>query len=80
MSKTVVNRFKDAASVAENTASALIKKIHDLLEIKPEIHLMLTGGTVGIASLAALNANSDRSGIDFGRVNLWWGDERYVES
>lgn len=80
MSKTVVNRFKDAASVAENTASALIKKLHDLLEIKPEIHLMLTGGTVGIASLAALNANSDRSGIDFGRVNLWWGDERYVES
>ena len=80
MTKTVVNRFKDAASVAENTAAALIKKLEELLLAKPEVHLVLTGGTVGIASLAALRANPDRQKIDFTKVHFWWGDERYVSS
>lgn len=80
MSKTVINRFKDSASVADNTAAALIKKLEDLLASKSEVHLVLTGGTVGIATLAALNANVDSSKIDFSRVNLWWGDERFVEA
>lgn len=80
MAKTVVNRFKDATSVADNTAAALIKKLQELLDNKPEVHLVLTGGTVGIATLAALSANPDRVKVDFTRVHLWWGDERFVSS
>ena len=80
MSKTVVNRFSDSQSVARNTAERLIAKLTELLAHQEEVHLVLTGGTVGIATLAELNANQDKNQVDFERVNFWWGDERFVES
>lgn len=80
MSKSVVNRFSDLNSVAENTAAKLIAKLADLLVKKDQVHLVLTGGTVGIATLASLSANPDRQKIDFSRVHIWWGDERFVAS
>ena len=80
MSKTVVNRFSDINSVADNTAAKLIEKLVSLLSVKDEVHLVLTGGTVGIATLASLWANPARNAIDFTRVNFWWGDERFVAS
>ena len=78
MSKTVVNRFSDINSVADNTAAKLIEKVASLLAAKDEVHLVLTGGTVGIATLASLCENPAHTDIDFTRVNFWWGDERFV--
>lgn len=78
MSKTVVNRFSDINSVADNTAARLIEKLISLLAVKDEVHLVLTGGTVGIATLASIWANPSHTDIDFTRVNFWWGDERFV--
>jgi 6-phosphogluconolactonase len=80
MSQAQVNRFNDAASVAEYAAQALIDKLQTLLEAKDEVHLVLTGGTVGIATLAALRDNTARGLVDFKRVHFWWGDERFVAS
>ena len=77
---SVVHRFADGAAVARNVAEQLIKSLSGLLESQPEVNLMLTGGTVGIASLAELAAHEDRDTVDFSRVNFWWGDERYVPS
>lgn len=74
----VVHRFKDGNSVAHNVATELIKNLRDLLSAQPEVHLMLTGGTVGIASLAELGSHPERDSVDFSRVHFWWGDERYV--
>ena len=73
-----VNRFKDANSVAQNVATELIAKLNSLLSEKDEVHLMLTGGTVGIASLSALGSHPERDSVDYKRVHFWWGDERYV--
>ena len=78
-SKDIVHRFKDMNSVAENTAAKLIGELRVLLENKNEVHLVLTGGTVGIATLSAVAENPSHSEIDFTRVNFWWGDERFVE-
>lgn len=80
MSKTVVNRFSDINSVADSTAAKLIEKLASLLAAKDEVHLVLTGGTVGIATLASVWANTSHADIDFTRVNFWWGDERFVAS
>lgn len=76
--KVVVNRFDDLASVAESTAQRLIEKLIELLQSKEEVHLMLTGGTVGIATLASVRANPAHALVDFTRVHFWWGDERFV--
>jgi 6-phosphogluconolactonase len=78
MNKTIVHRFRDLNSVAENTASKLISELIALHKVKEQVHLVLTGGTVGIATLAAIDANPLKDEIDFTRVHLWWGDERYV--
>jgi 6-phosphogluconolactonase len=78
LSKKIVNRFSDINSVADNTAAKLIEKLAALLAAKAEVHLVLTGGTVGIATLASLWANPAHTDIDFTRVNFWWGDERFV--
>ncbi|BDS48996.1 6-phosphogluconolactonase [Rhodoluna sp. KAS3] len=75
-----VQRFKDADSVARNAAGDLITKLVQLLEAQPEAHVMLTGGTVGIATLAALGEHEDKTSVDFTRVHFWWGDERFVAS
>lgn len=77
-SKAIVNRFSDSASVAENTAQRLIDKLIELLKSKDEVHLMLTGGTVGIATLEAVRVNLSHELVDFHRVHFWWGDERFV--
>jgi len=80
MSKTIVHRFADLNSVAENTAAKLLSELTTLLEAKDSVHLVLTGGTVGIATLAAMSNHPNRDQIDFKRVNLWWGDERFVDA
>lgn len=74
----VVSRFPDAAAVADGAAAECIAKLIELLASQEEVHLMLTGGTVGIATLAAIAANGDCPKVDWERVHFWWGDERFV--
>lgn len=80
MSEIIVHRFQDLAEVAEKTASALIDRLIALQKVKGEIHLMLTGGTVGIATLSALRKNSLSSSVNFKNIHFWWGDDRFVAS
>ncbi len=74
----VVNRFKDGNSVARAAAEAFYLKMDTVLATKPEAHVAVTGGTVGIATLAEIAANPRAASFDFDRVNFWWGDERFV--
>ena len=74
----LVNRFKDGNSVARNAAEAFFEKLDAVLATKPEAHVAITGGTVGIATLAEIAANPRAKDFDFNRVNFWWGDERFV--
>lgn len=76
----VVHRFKDGASVALNAAEAFFVKMDEVLATKAEAHVAITGGTVGIATLAEIAASDRASSFDFNRVNFWWGDERFVAS
>ena len=40
--------------------------------------LVLTGGGIGTAVLAALAAEPARAAVDWRQVEIWWGDERFV--
>lgn len=40
--------------------------------------LVVTGGTVGIGVLAAVSRNHRAHDVDWSRVHVWWGDERFV--
>lgn len=69
-----------AEAVAEATAARLLVTLLDTLTVKDRADVVLTGGTVGIATLAAASRSPLASAIDWTSVHVWWGDERFVES
>ena len=73
--RPIVNRFKDADGVATGAAEAIVARINELLASQDAVNLVVTGGTVGILTLAKLREIS----FDWSRVHVWWGDERFVE-
>jgi 6-phosphogluconolactonase len=78
MSDIQVLLCDDADAVAETAAESFIEHITEVLEQKSEAHVVLTGGTVGIKTLAAIAASARISEVEFNRVHFWWGDERFV--
>ncbi|HJC70075.1 MAG TPA: 6-phosphogluconolactonase, partial [Candidatus Brachybacterium intestinipullorum] len=69
----------DADAVAASAASAAAEQLAEALESRPQAHLVLTGGTVGTLTAAALPAALRAAGVDMTRLHLWWGDERFVD-
>ncbi len=71
----LVQHFDDADAVAVGAARAVVLRIKELLESQNKVNLVVTGGTVGILTLAKLRELS----LDWSRVHIWWSDERFVE-
>lgn len=74
-----IRKLRDGSSVAAAAAEFFLDLLRGELAHKPLVHVALTGGTVGIASLAALGEHPNRDSLDYSRVHIWWGDERFVE-
>ncbi|HUX68996.1 MAG TPA: 6-phosphogluconolactonase [Cellulomonadaceae bacterium] len=68
----------DANAVAELTAARLLVTLVDRQSVHTPVHVVLTGGTVGIAVLAAVRSSPARDVVDWSGVHLWWGDERFL--
>lgn len=41
-------------------------------------HIALTGGGIGTSCLASVAASPLKDTLDWSRLHVWWGDERYV--
>lgn len=76
MIRTVIRDLADADAVAQFAAGDLAAKLKDLLDFKPTVHLVVTGGTVGIKTLEALAPLL--AGMNLNGLQIWWGDERFV--
>ncbi|WP_084103884.1 6-phosphogluconolactonase [Demequina sp. NBRC 110056] len=72
--------YADADAVAQSTAARLLVRIGDVLAHRDRADVMVTGGTVGIATLATAAASPLAQTIDWTSVHVWWGDERFVEA
>ena len=68
----------DKEALAAAVAARFLTKIVDLIDEFDEASVALTGGTMGIAVLAAINASPARDSVDWSRLNVWWGDERWL--
>lgn len=68
----------DKESLAGSVAARFITKVVDLIDEFDEASVVLTGGTMGIAVLEAINSSPARDSINWGKVNVWWGDERWL--
>jgi 6-phosphogluconolactonase len=69
---------RDAEVLAQAVAARLITRVVDTQSARGSAHIVLTGGTVGIAVLAAVAATSARDAIDWHALDVWWGDERFL--
>jgi 6-phosphogluconolactonase len=77
MTRTVLVH-PDADSLAEATATRLLTTLLDVQTVRGAAHLVLTGGGIGTATLAAVAGNPLHRSVDWDAVHLWWGDERFL--
>jgi 6-phosphogluconolactonase len=68
----------DKQALTGSVAARFLTKTVDVLDDNGEANIVLTGGSVGIAVLAAVNASPARDSVDWSRVSFWWGDERWL--
>ncbi|MGV9706209.1 6-phosphogluconolactonase [Streptomyces sp. NPDC003483] len=69
---------RDKALMAQAAAARLITKVVDAQASRGYASVVLTGGRNGNGLLAALAAAPARDAVDWGRLDLWWGDERFL--
>jgi 6-phosphogluconolactonase len=65
-------------SLANAAAARLLTALLDAQAQGREPHVSLTGGSMGSAVIASLAALPGRDAVDWTRVTVWWGDERYL--
>ncbi|MFI7482769.1 6-phosphogluconolactonase [Kocuria sp. M1R5S2] len=68
----------DKRALAAETAERALVVLAEAQEERGEATVVLTGGSMGAAVLAALAASPRRDRVDWSRVNVWWSDERFV--
>lgn len=68
----------DPDALAEAVAARLVTAVLDAQAERGHAHVVLTGGTVGIAVLAAVARSRATDAVDWTRVDVWWGDERFL--
>jgi 6-phosphogluconolactonase len=69
---------RDQSLLAKAAAARLITRLVDVQAAAGGAHLVLTGGGVGTAVLEEIAANPARDAVDWGHLDIWWGDERYL--
>jgi 6-phosphogluconolactonase len=78
MSKTVVVVSPDADVLASAVAARLVIKIIDAQAERGSADIVLTGGRIAAKVLRAVKDLPASGAIDWSRVDLWWGDERFL--
>jgi len=69
---------RDAQILAQAVAARLVTRLVDSVAARGTASVVLTGGGIGTKVLAELAAAPARDAIDWRRLDIWWGDERFV--
>ncbi|NQX10575.1 6-phosphogluconolactonase [Microbacteriaceae bacterium VKM Ac-2855] len=70
----------DKQTLAGSVAARFIVKTIDILDEMDTANVILTGGTMGSAVLAAIRSSPASATVDWSRIHFWWGDERWLPS
>lgn len=76
MTRTVIETYSDNRALVAAAGDRLVAAIDAAVAARGRALIVLTGGGNGIALLRHLGAHAQR--IDWSRVHLFWGDERFV--
>lgn len=66
------------SELAEVVAKRLLSRLSKRTAAGKTAHVSLTGGSMGIAVLAAAGRHERAGSVDWSRVHVWWSDERFV--
>lgn len=68
----------DAGAVARAAAERLIRALTAAQAARGSASVVLTGGGTGIAMLDEVRDSPARDSLDWSRLDVYWGDERFV--
>lgn len=71
---------RDADLLAASAAARLVTALIDAQSARGWASVVLTGGRTGNAVLSHLRDSPARDAVDWSRVDLYWGDERFLPS
>jgi 6-phosphogluconolactonase len=80
MSSPEILLNRDAEGLAHAVAARLITRLIDAQVAGGIAQVVLTGGRVAAKVYAAVAESPARHAIDWGRVEFWWGDERFLHA
>jgi 6-phosphogluconolactonase len=66
--------------LAKAVAARLLTRLVDAQAARGSASVVLTGGTIGIQVLREVRDSPARDAVDWQRVDVWWGDERWLPS
>lgn len=78
MSNVEIVSYSDAELLTKASAARLVTALSDAQAARGSASVVLTGGGTGIEVLHKLCAAPAHRAIDFGRLDVYWGDERFV--
>src|SRR3954468_23271931 len=78
VSETLVIVVPDAEVLASSVAAPLVVTIIDAQAEHGRAHGVLTGGRIAAKVLRTVGELPATGAIDWRRVDLWWGDERFL--
>lgn len=68
----------DSHLLAKAVAARIVTKLADVQAATGGGSVVLTGGGIGTAVLAELAVAPARDAVDWRRLDVWWGDERFL--
>jgi 6-phosphogluconolactonase len=78
VNRTVVVHPGGTEALAAAVAARLVTAVVDAVAARDRADVVLTGGSLGIALLAALRDSPAHRAVDWTKVHVWFGDERYL--
>jgi 6-phosphogluconolactonase len=78
VNRTVVVHPGGTKALAAAVAARLVTAVVDAVAARDRADVVLTGGSLGIALLAALRDSPAHRAVDWTKVHVWFGDERYL--
>ncbi|MFR9675222.1 6-phosphogluconolactonase [Streptomyces sp. TR06-5] len=68
----------DPREMAQAAAARLLARLVDTQAARGTASVVLTGGRNGNGLLAAMARSPAREAVDWSRLDVWWGDERFL--
>jgi 6-phosphogluconolactonase len=78
MSNTIIETYADADTLVAAAGDRLVLAITNAVATRGVAHIVLTGGGTGIKLLKHVGIFGES--IDWPKVHLYWGDDRFVPS